>query len=57
VVLSNRIWESRFGSDHAIIGRTIGLNGIPHTVIGALPRDSAFDRGLAPPSSLITSVP
>jgi hypothetical protein len=45
VVLSNRIWESRFGSDHAIIGRTIGLNGIPHIVIGVLPRDSSFDRG------------
>lgn len=47
VVLSNRIWESRFGSDHAIIGRTIGLNGIPHNVIGVLPRDSSFDRGFA----------
>jgi putative ABC transport system permease protein len=47
VVLSNRLWQSRFGSDKGIIGRTIGLSGIPHVVIGVLPADSSADRGFA----------
>jgi putative ABC transport system permease protein len=45
VVLSNRIWVSRFGGDPSIVGRTIGLTGKPYTVIGVLPPDSSFDRG------------
>jgi putative ABC transport system permease protein len=45
VVLSHRIWESRFGADKSIVGRTIGLSGIPHTVIGVLDSGTAFDRG------------
>jgi putative ABC transport system permease protein len=45
VVLSNRIWESRFGADRAIIGRTIGLNGKPYTVIGVMPSSSPIERG------------
>jgi predicted permease len=44
-VLSHRIWESRFGSDRSIIGRTISLDSKPYTVIGVLPPGSAFDRG------------
>ena len=44
VVLSNRIWMSRFGGDKSIVGRTIGLTGKPYTVIGVLPPDSSFDR-------------
>jgi len=36
VVLSHRIWESRFGSDKEIIGRTISLDNEPYTVIGVM---------------------
>lgn len=43
VVLSHRLWESRFGADHAIVGRTLTLNGKPCTVIGVMPA-GAFDR-------------
>ena len=46
-ILSHRIWESRFGSDRSIIGRTLTLDGKPFTVIGVLPPGSAFDRGYA----------
>jgi len=47
IVLSHRIWESRFGSDRGIIGRTISLNNLPHTVIGVMPAETAFDRRYA----------
>ncbi|MDB4878427.1 MAG: hypothetical protein JWM41_4873 [Gemmatimonadetes bacterium] len=33
-VITAETWQSRFGSDRAIIGRTLVLNGQPHTVVG-----------------------
>ncbi len=43
VVLSHRTWESRFGADPQIIGRSVRLNGEPFTVIGVMP-PGVFDR-------------
>ena len=37
VILSDRIWRTRFGSDPNIIGRKITLNMQPFTVIGVMP--------------------
>jgi putative ABC transport system permease protein len=42
VVLSDRLWHSRYGSDPNIVGQTITLDGTPHTVIGILPSDVQF---------------
>ncbi|HKW87135.1 MAG TPA: ABC transporter permease [Candidatus Acidoferrales bacterium] len=36
-VLSERIWRSRFGSDRAIVGKTILLEQRPFTVVGVVP--------------------
>jgi putative ABC transport system permease protein len=47
VLLSHALWESRFGSDPAMLGRTILLNGEPHTVVGVLPKGGPFDRAAA----------
>ena len=47
VVLSHGLWQVQFGGDPAIIGRSIQLNGEPHTVVGVLPQDSAFDRSFS----------
>ncbi|MFZ0595071.1 MAG: ABC transporter permease [Bryobacteraceae bacterium] len=44
VVMSHRLWESRFGSDPGIIGRKILLDGHPFTVIGVMPAGTRFDR-------------
>ena len=41
VILSHGLWTSAFGADPAIIGRTISLNGAPHTVIGVMPNGFA----------------
>jgi predicted permease len=44
VVLSNRIWWSRFGGDSKVIGRKITLDAKSYTIIGVLPANSTFDR-------------
>jgi putative ABC transport system permease protein len=44
VVLSNRIWRSRFGSDPKVIGRKLTLDAKNYTIIGVLPANSEFDR-------------
>jgi predicted permease len=41
-VLSHSFWERRFGSDPAIIEKSIVLNGRPHTVVGVLGPDFRF---------------
>ncbi len=46
-ILSHALWESRFGSDPSLIGRTIILDGEPTTIIGVLPPGGAFDRAYA----------
>jgi predicted permease len=43
-ILSHALWESQFGADPHAIGRSILLDGIPHTVIGVLPGGGVFDR-------------
>src|SRR4030095_2840009 len=37
VVLSHRLWASQFGSDLAIVGKAIRLDGELYTVIGVMP--------------------
>ena len=44
VVLSQPLWERRFGSDRGIIGRDIQLNGQPHTVVGVMPASFSPDN-------------
>ena len=38
VVLLYNLWRQQFGSDPAIVGRTVTLNGYPFTVVGVMPR-------------------
>lgn len=42
VVLSHRLWRSRFGSDPGVLGRRLLLDGLPHTVIGVMPPSFRF---------------
>jgi predicted permease len=46
-VLSHALWDSQFGADPNVIGRSITLDGIPNIVIGVLPAGGAFDRAFA----------
>jgi putative ABC transport system permease protein len=42
VVIGYDVWQSRFASDRAVIGRTVRLGEIIHTVIGVMPEGFAF---------------
>jgi putative ABC transport system permease protein len=44
VVISHSLWEQQFGSDPALVGQPIRLDGVPYVVIGILPANSPFDR-------------
>ena len=37
VVLTRGLWQRRFGGDPTLVGRTIVLDEVPHTVIGIVP--------------------
>ncbi len=41
-VISHGLWERRFGSEDDVIGRTMVLDGIGHTVVGVLPHEFRF---------------
>jgi len=43
-VLSHGLWQARFGSDSAIVGRNISLDDRSYTVVGVLPADAAVPR-------------
>src|SRR5436309_1736068 len=45
-VLGHGLWQRRFGSDPAILGKSLVLNGQSHTVVGVLGPE--FDGGQAP---------
>jgi putative ABC transport system permease protein len=42
VVLGYGLWQERFGGDSSVVGRTLMVSGIPHQVIGVLPREFEF---------------
>jgi len=42
VVLSDALWQRRFGGDPSIVGRQVVLDGEPHTVIAVMPPGFAY---------------
>src|SRR5215469_16589510 len=44
VILTYGYWQRRFGGDQSIVGRSLTINGTPHTVIGVMPADFRFAR-------------
>lgn len=43
VILSHRLWASQFGSDSAVIGKPVRLDGELYTVIGVMPAGAGVD--------------
>src|ERR687893_721565 len=37
-VITDRFWKARLGSDPNVIGRTLTLDGVPHTIVGVVPK-------------------
>ena len=42
VVISYGLWQSQFAGDSSVLGRTVHLDGVAHTIIGVMPRDFYF---------------
>jgi putative ABC transport system permease protein len=36
-VISHGLWQSQFGGSSGILGRTVDLDGAPHTIVGVMP--------------------
>jgi len=45
VVISHALWQSRFGSDPAVLGKQLLLNARPFRIIGVMPAGFAFPHG------------
>jgi putative ABC transport system permease protein len=44
-IIAHSLWQRRFGSDPAIVNKTITTNGISRTVIGVLPEGFNYPKG------------
>ncbi|HEX5725048.1 MAG TPA: ABC transporter permease [Longimicrobiaceae bacterium] len=36
-LIGHELWQERFGGSHDVLGRTVVLSGVPHTVVGVMP--------------------
>ncbi len=43
-ILTQDLWQRRYGADPSVVGRTIQLNGVSHEVVGVLPAGFRFMR-------------
>ncbi|HKD18111.1 MAG TPA: ABC transporter permease, partial [Thermoanaerobaculia bacterium] len=44
-ILSYGQWKRRFGTDPSILGRTVDIDAVPHTIVGVAPPSFAFFPG------------
>ena len=55
-VISSKYWHSRFGSDPAVVGKTIKVNNVPVTIVGVIaPEFTGVQQPVAEPPDI--SVP
>jgi len=48
MVLSHGLWETEFGADPSVLGRSVQVDGRPHSIVGVLaPEARALDRSRA----------
>jgi putative ABC transport system permease protein len=58
VILGHQLWKRRFDADPAIVGKSVGIDGVPHTVVGVLPADFKLVLPKAPSEpALVTTFP
>ena len=56
-VIAENFWRKRLGSDPNVIGRSITLDGIAHTIVGVVPNQPAAWFGATPPAEVWTTKP
>ncbi|MEZ5316843.1 MAG: ABC transporter permease [Vicinamibacterales bacterium] len=42
VVIGHDLWQTRFGGDPAVIGRSVRVGGVPHAIVGVMPEGFLF---------------
>ena len=42
VIISEGLWQTRFGADRAVIGKTLEVNGRSHQIVGVMPQALRF---------------
>ena len=42
VMLSHEVWQRRYQGDPSLVGRSVSVNGRPHTVVGIMPPKFSF---------------
>jgi predicted permease len=42
VVIGDDLWRERFAASPDVLGRTLKLNGVPHSIVGVLPKEIRF---------------
>ena len=55
VLISFELWTTRFGGDRTVIGRTVGFDGTPYTIIGVVPALTNLTGQGQPPSVWIAA--
>ena len=56
-VIAENFWRKRLGSDPNVIGRSITLDGIAHTIVGVVPNQPAAWFGATPPAEVWATKP
>ena len=56
-VVTENFWRKRLGGDENVIGRSIALDGVAHTIVGVLPNQPAAWFGANPPAEVWTTKP
>ena len=46
VLMSRRLWNSRFGADRSVVGREVRLNGRPVTIVGIIRDEDCYPSGV-----------
>ena len=60
VLLSDAVWRQQFGASRTVLGRSITIDGIAHTIVGVMPRDFRFpsaDVQLWTPAAFLPASP
>ncbi len=47
VLVSDGLWRERFGASRDVVGRSLALDGRPHTIVGVMPPAFAFPEAAA----------
>ena len=56
-LVTENFWRKRLGNDPNVIGRSVTLEGVPHTIVGVLPNQPAAWFGATPPAEVWATKP